>query len=265
MACRRASRTTASRSRGRRRIGHSLRRENHQQPVVVRILGGDFDGSGVTLGIGVSQDVDGIAVAPVRRQKGDRAPRRSRQKVRRAGRRCGSACRCERAGTAGVGDDSQSRAAGAGLFGEHFSHVEQLADGFHAQHADAAKSGIEHFIAAGEGAGVGGGGFGGGVGATDFDDNDGLGQRHFARGGEESARVADGFHVANNAPGMRVVAEIVDEIAPADIEHRANRDEAAEADVFLEAPVEDGRAERAALADEGRRCRVAPSWRRTWR
>ena len=47
-----------------------------------------------------------------------------------------------------------------------------------------------------------------------------------------------------------IVAEVVDQVAPADVEHRADGDEGAEADHFLQAPVEDGGAERAALADE---------------
>ena len=50
--------------------------------------------------------------------------------------------------------------------------------------------------------------------------------------------------------GVRVVAEVVDQVAPADVEHRADRDEGAEADVSSQAPVEDGGAERAALAEE---------------
>ena len=49
---------------------------------------------------------------------------------------------------------------------------------------------------------------------------------------------------------LRIVAQIVDEIAPADVEHRADRDEGAEADVLAQAPVEHRRAQRAALADE---------------
>ena len=63
--------------------------------------------------------------------------------------------------------------------------------------------------------------------------------------------VADRFHVDEDAARARVVAEVVDQVAPADVEHRADRDEGAEADVLAQAPVEHGRAERAALAEEG--------------
>ena len=58
------------------------------------------------------------------------------------------------------------------------------------------------------------------------------------------------LHVDDDAPGVRIVAEVVDEVAPADIEHRADRDERAEADVLSKAPIEDRGAQRAALADE---------------
>ena len=101
-----------------------------------------------------------------------------------------------------------------------------------AEDADAAEGGVEHFVAAGERAGVRGGGLGGGLGASGLDDDDGLGQRDFARGREERAGVADRFHVDDDALGARVVAEVVDEIAPAHIEHGADGDEGAEADVL---------------------------------
>ena len=49
---------------------------------------------------------------------------------------------------------------------------------------------------------------------------------------------------------LGIVAEVINQVAPVDIEHRADGDEGAEADVFAQAPVENGGAEGAALADE---------------
>ena len=43
---------------------------------------------------------------------------------------------------------------------------------------------------------------------------------------------------------------MINQIAPADIQHRAERDERAEADIFLQAPIQNRRAERAALAQK---------------
>ncbi len=137
-----------------------------------------------------------------------------------------------------------------GLLGEHLGHVEDLRDRVDPQHADAAEGGVEHLVAAGERAGVRRRRLGRRLGPARLDHDDRLGQRHLARRRQERPRIADRFHVDHDALGVRVVAEVVDQVAPADVEHRADRDERAEADVHLQAPVEDGRAEGAALADE---------------
>ena len=66
-----------------------------------------------------------------------------------------------------------------------------------------------------------------------FDDDDRLVERHFARGGEEGAGVADGFHVDDDGLRvLRVVAQVIDQVAPADVHHGADGDEGAEADHF---------------------------------
>ena len=51
------------------RVAHGLGRQDHQEPVDVGVLGRDRQRPGVSLGIGVAQDVDGIVVAPGRRQR----------------------------------------------------------------------------------------------------------------------------------------------------------------------------------------------------
>ena len=92
--------------------------------------------------------------------------------------------------------------------------------------------------------------FGGCLRASRLDHDDRFGQRHLARRRQKCPRVADGLHVQHDAGRLGIVAEVVDEIAPAHVEHRPNRHEGAEADVGLKAPIEDGRAECAALTDE---------------
>ncbi len=64
-------------------------------------------------------------------------------------------------------------------------------------------------------------------------------------------RVADRFHVDDDGMGARIAAEVVDEIAPVHVQHRADGDKAAEADIFTHRPVQHRRAQGAALADEG--------------
>jgi hypothetical protein len=49
---------------------------------------------------------------------------------------------------------------------------------------------------------------------------------------------------------MWIVAQVFDPIPPADIQHRSDRDEGAEAHQLTQAPVQNGRPQRAALADE---------------
>jgi hypothetical protein len=49
---------------------------------------------------------------------------------------------------------------------------------------------------------------------------------------------------------VRIIAEIVDQIAPVHVEHRADRNERAEPDVLPQTPVQHRRAQRTALTDE---------------
>ena len=139
---------------------------------------------------------------------------------------------------------------GRGCFAEDVGQLEELGDAVDAEDAAAAESGVVDFVAARHGAGVRGGGFGGGFGAAGFDDDDRFAEGNFARGGEEGASVADGFHVEKDALGVVVGAEVGEEIAPADVEHGAGGNDGAEADVFGETPIENGGEERAALAEE---------------
>ena len=55
---------------------------------------------------------------------------------------------------AGVGDDRHARTLRNRLLRQDFSHVEQVADLVHSQHADAAEGSVEHVVAADERPGV---------------------------------------------------------------------------------------------------------------
>src|SRR6266542_2389217 len=91
----------------------------------------------------------------------------------------------------------------------------------------------------------------GSLGTPGFDQDDRLIQGDLARRGKERTRIPDGFHVKDNTAGARVITEIIDQVAPPHIQHRADRKEGAEAHHFTKAPIEDGGAERATLTDEG--------------
>src|ERR1700751_2053429 len=92
---------------------------------------------------------------------------------------------------------------------------------------------------------------GSGLAASGFDYDDGFAERDFARGREKRTRITNRLHVHNYRMGSRIVTEIIDQISPAHIEHGANRNERAEADDLLLSPVEDRRAQGAALTDKG--------------
>ena len=97
----------------------------------------------------------------------------------------------QHAGAAGVGQDRQARALRARLLGQHFGHVEQLGDAVHAQHAAAAEGGSSTSSLPVSEPVCEAAALAAAVGAPGLDDDDRLGQRHFARGREERAGVAD--------------------------------------------------------------------------
>ena len=65
-----------------------------------------------------------------------------------------------------------------------------------------------------------GGGLGGLRGASGFDHDDRLGEGYLAGGGQKRPRVADGFHVDDDAARVRIITQMVNQVTPADIEHR---------------------------------------------
>lgn len=138
---------------------------------------------------------------------------------------------------AGIGEDAEVGPLRTGLFGQHLRHVEEIFNVIHPQHAAAAEGRIQNRVAAGEGSRVGGRRLGRRLGAPRLDDDDGLAQRHLAGRRQKRPRIPDGFHVEDDAVGMGILAQVVDEIPPAHIQHRSQGDKGAKADIFLQAPV----------------------------
>src|SRR5215207_3799148 len=132
------------------------------------------------------------------------------------------------------------------LFREDFRHVEHVGDAVYTQHTTAAKSGVQHFVAARERAGVRGGGLRGGGGASGLNNDNRLAECDFTGGGQERTRVANRLHVDDDTLRLWVAAQVVNQVAPTHVEHRANGDKSAETDVFAEAPIEYRGAERPA-------------------
>ena len=65
-----------------------------------------------------------------------------------------------------------------------------------------------------------------------------LGQSRLSCRRQEGSSVADRLHIEEDALSMRVVVEVVDQISPADVEHRPDRDEGAETNISSQAPGE---------------------------
>ena len=61
---------------------------------------------------------------------------------------------CQDRRAARIGHDRKPRTLGAGLFAEHFRHIEKVCDIVHPQNARAAESCVQHFVAARERTGV---------------------------------------------------------------------------------------------------------------
>ena len=84
----------------------------------------------------------------------------------------------------------------------------------------------------------------------DLDDDDWFRKRDLTRSGKKRARVAHRFHVKQNAARVRIVAEMINQIAPVHIGHGTDGNEGAEPELGRPAPIENRSAERAALTDE---------------
>src|SRR5439155_19318780 len=99
--------------------------QNNQEAIGARVFRHHLHRLRVPLRVRIPEDVDRVAVTPVRRQKLvqllDGLLRQRGQVASVGGQRVGS----EYSGTARIGHDGQARALGSRLGGQHFRHVEQ--------------------------------------------------------------------------------------------------------------------------------------------
>ena len=89
-----------------------------------------------------------------------------------------------------------------------------------------------------------------GSGSPDLDDDNWFRKRNLTRSRKKRARVAHRFHIKQNAARVRIVAEMINQIAPVHIGHGTDGNERAEPELCRPAPIENRRAKRAALTDE---------------
>ena len=205
-----------------RGIGHGLRRQDHEHAIAARVAGHDLHGFRVAFGVGIAEHIDGVGVAPMRREQAVERSHGLLRKLRHLASLADQRIGGQHAGAAGVGHDGEARTARARLLGEDLGHVKQVGDIVDAQHAGATERGFQNLIAARKRARMRRRGLRGSFGAAGLNHDDGLGEGDLAGGGQERARIADRFHVEDDAARARVVSEVIDKVAPTHIEHRAD-------------------------------------------
>src|SRR3954453_2361849 len=102
----------------------------------------------------------------------------------------------------------------------------------HAQHAATPESGVQYLVTAGERACMRGCGMSRSRSAARLEHNDRFGKGNLTSSRQKGARIADRLHIEHDALCMGIIAEIIDQIAPANVEHGADRDKSAEANML---------------------------------
>ena len=205
-----------------RRIAHRLRCEDGDDAVDVGILHENLGGVAVAHVVGISADVHRVAAGGEARQDALEPFVGLWTQLGQFAAQVQQAVGGHDAGPAGVSQDSQPGAARADLAAERLRAGEQVLDLVHPHNAGAAEGGAVKRVVAGYGPSVAGGGYGRACCAAALDHDDRLGLGEMAGGAHELARVGNGLHVQDDGAGVRVGAEVVDEIAEVDVAHGAD-------------------------------------------
>ena len=233
-------------------LGADVRLAHHDDEHAVELAAGqaNLHRPGEPLQGGVAEDVDGVVAAPVGRQDLVELG----HDIVRDGRRLevvlGQGVRGHDARAAAVGDDRQPRAGRPGLLGHQFGAVEQPGERGHADDAGPLEGRVVDRVLTDHGADVGGGGAGAGLALARLEHDDRLDAGDRPGRAHELAGVGQVLHVDEDRLDVAVVAQVVDHVAEIHIEHGADGDEVAEADVAHGGPVQAGGADGAALRNE---------------
>src|SRR4029453_13144798 len=95
-------------------------------------------------------------------------------------------------------------------------------------YAHAPESSIKYVVAAGKCSCVRRGCFGGRSGAAYLDGDNWFRKRDLTRSRKKRARITHRFHVEQNAACARIIAEVIDQIAPVRVGHGSDGNERAE-------------------------------------
>src|SRR5579875_1803571 len=86
--------------------------------------------------------------------------------------------------------------------------------------------------------------------SASFDHNHVFAPAGTTGGTKKFADLADRFHIQHNALRSGIIGKMVYQIGEIDIKHRADTDKAAETNMGLPRPIEDGRTDGSALAKQ---------------
>jgi hypothetical protein len=232
------------------RIGHRLRGDDRQRRVHARVVEHRLHRLLDALGVRVPEHVHGVAVRPGRRQVRFEPRHRLRRQLRERSLLRDQRVGGDDAGAAGVGHDAQPRSGREPAAPDQLGAVEDVAEVADPRDAGAPERRVVDGVFRRHGAGMGGRGPGRGGEAAGLEGDDRLLPGERARRGHEAPGVRDGFDVEDDGPRVRVLAEVVDEVAEVHVERVPDRHEVRESDPALQRPVEHRRAQRARLRDE---------------
>ncbi len=219
-------------------------------PLTDGVVEACLDRGDETVGSRVSEHVDGVGVAPVRRE----------HLVEPGHGGFREACEPPAVLDEGVGghdaqatrvrDDGDVAALGQTLRVENRRGVEQAGHLVHAHDALSAERRLVDLVAAGHRAGMGQRRLGALGVPSRLEHDDRLVASESARRAHEAPGVTDALHVDEDRARVLVFAQEVDEVGEVDVDHAAHRGEHREADVRVDRPVEHAGAQRAALRDQ---------------
>ena len=223
-------------------IGTELGRADHQHTIHVRVVKTGLDRRPEPHRTGIANDVDRVAARPV---GGQHIVEKLHGMVRERGQfHADGAGRVSRqdAGADAVSDDGQPVALRAVIGSQHAGGRKELRDGVDPQHTGTLEGGVVHVLAGGQ---VTGGRnsaqrFGGPAG---LDHHHRLGPGRHAQRAHEAAGIMNVVQVQQDALGLVVVNEVIEDLAKIEVDAVTHRNDAGKADALGVGPVEHGSAQ----------------------
>ena len=219
----------------------------------VRLIGAkqDLHGVQVALGVGITDDIDRIAVRPCGRQNSVERPKRGFGKLGQVAIQISKPIGRQDAGATAIGENGKAVAVEPRLARKDLRSAEKLVELAYTQHACASERRFIGGIGAGQRARVRLRRLGPRRAAAGLDDNHRLRPSGAACGRHELRRVGDRLHVQQDGATLRIARQVVEQIAKIRVSHIAERDDVRKADVAPARPIDDARDQGSRLREQG--------------